>query len=129
MNFAEKSDRLRRENERLAREAEREMVDSDLSPELRADAQERARIHWQMAAAWAVTMNAPARLREIKEREGLAKVNANRRDAVADRLDEIRAVFRPGDSAERVRSKLEKAGCGNYPLRTIQRDLKKLRGN
>ena len=127
MKLQHKADRLRAENERLAQEAEREMLDPSLSPDARAEAQERARVYRQMAADWAVTMNAPAKLREMKESRGRDNLNNDRRDAAADRLDEVRNAYRPGDTAEQVRRKIIARGGEGYPLRSIQRDLRKIR--
>ena len=127
MKFEQKAEHLVKENERLAKEAEREMLNPSLSPEERSDAQERARVYRQMAQEWAVTMHAPAKIRALKEARGLKNVNSNRRDAAADRVDEVRAVYKTGDSAEAVRRKIIRAGGEAYALRSIQRDLKKIR--
>lgn len=64
--------------------------------------------------------------RAAAEGEGLAKVNNNRRDKAADRRDEVRPLAARGLSAEQIRHTLERQGS-SYPLRTIQRDMKKIR--
>jgi len=127
MKLEDKAERMVAENERLAREAERDVNNPALTLEQRAELQELRAIYRQMAADWAVTMNYPAKLRAKKEASGLKNVNANRRDVAADRLDEVRAVYCNGDSAEKVRRKIINNGGEAYPLRSIQRDLRKLR--
>jgi len=44
-----KYEALRDENERLARVAERDMLNSELSSDERRDAMERAKVHWQLS--------------------------------------------------------------------------------
>jgi hypothetical protein len=64
--------------------------------------------------------------REAKRGKGRDKLNRGRKFEAADRMDEVRAVYRPGLSAEKVRQKLESAGT-SMPLRSVQRYLKKIR--
>ena len=127
MKIEEKARLLRDENERRAREAEQEMIRPALSSAERLEFAERAKVHWQLSRSWADLMLAPGKVRAAREARGRDAVNADRADRATDRLDEVRAVYRPGDSAEQVRRKIMARSGENYPLRTIQRDMKKIR--
>lgn len=65
--------------------------------------------------------------REVSEGRGRDNLNNNRRDAAADRMDEVVTAYQPGDTAEEVRRKIIQTGSETYSLRSIQRDLKKIR--
>lgn len=66
--------------------------------------------------------------RQAKEAVGRDKINHDRRDRANDRMDDVRAAFMPGDSAETVRRRIIRNGGPVYSARSISRDLRKLRG-
>jgi len=74
-------------------------------------------------------------IREREEAVGRDRANANSKDKKAHRLEEIRTVIKPGEDLKKrglaglIQKRLIKAGCGNYELRTLQRDLREMRGN
>ncbi|MDU8945614.1 hypothetical protein [Ovoidimarina sediminis] len=85
----------------------------------------------QMAFDYLENALRPTIQREEKEkrgsRKGVENRTLNREDSVADRLDELRAIYNPSMSAEWHRTKFNRVYNAELKLRTIQRDLKKIR--
>lgn len=85
---------LRDECERLARQAEREMLDPALSPEQRAAAQDQAKAYWQMSRNHADTVYHAERARPTRftgQRKGRA---ADRERFLCEVAEEIGSTKR-----------------------------------
>ncbi len=72
---------LRDEYERLAREAERQMVSPDLSESERVDASDRAKVYWQLrgGAAGTIANASAAQLAKIRKPKGETQITKDRR--------------------------------------------------
>jgi hypothetical protein len=97
---------LRDEYERLAREAERQMVSPDLSVSERAHALDRAKVYWQIrsGAADTIAYAAVAKLAKIRKPKGETQITKARRTFILGVTVEIGTDNREAIAATALQS-------------------------
>jgi hypothetical protein len=131
---------LRDENERLAREAEREMLNPELSSREQRDAMERAKIYWQLSrnAADTVVNDADAdRRRLLGQNAGTQKATTAKKQfllMIANKINQTKheAVTEEAVARhfERVKNlwAVEDAELARKKIRTFLKNQKPLKG-
>lgn len=117
----------------LQRAARQRALSPDLTVEEQRDAWSESDAYGVMAENWQRTAAGRDDWRDIQEAKGSAKGIEKRQSGAAftyaDFLDEVRAIYRPNESAEWHRQRLVTKGVdGGRGKKSVERALKKIRG-